>query len=354
MNSMKKLFFFIILSITYIAAINAQEVEEKKEFKPGGKAFAKVFWNYHYDMTEGADKKNTFELKRSYLGYKYNISENISTKITLDVGSDDGSAYTAFLKTAQLDWKIVKSVKVSLGLMGLKQHKTQEKQWGYRYISKTSQDEFGLSTSADLGVNTEITLSKMLKANLFVLNGEGYKKLQDNMGRIKVGGNLEFHPVEGLTIFGHYDNYSGNIEIEDPVTMQPVIRDTASISTIAFFAGYKTKKFRIGGEYNSQLNGKKYASQAEDQNLTAIAAYATFIINEQFEVFGKYMSLTSNKLEGATENWNYSKDGAQIIGGLQYKPVKKVKIAANYRTFIHEDSNETDESMFYINFEYSF
>ena len=352
---MKKLFFFIVLSIVYFTSINAQETEEKKEFKPGGKAFAKVFWNYHYDMTEGSEQRNNFQLQRSYLGYKYNFSETISTKITLDVGANDaGSDYTAFLKTAQLDWEVAKPVKISLGLIGTKQFKTQENFWGYRYILKSSQDEFGFGSSADLGINTELTFSKMLKANFFVLNGEGYKKLQDDMGRMKVGGNIEFHPVEGITVLGYYDNYGGNIEIEDPLTNLPVVRDTASINTVAFFAGYETEKFRVGAEYNMQMDGKKYASQAEGYDLNAIAAYATFIINEKFEVFGKYMNLTSNKIEGATENWNNSKDGSFILGGLQYKPVKGVKVALNYRTFIHEDSDIADESALYLNFEYSF
>ena len=190
--------FLFLLGINI--SMNGQE-----DFKPNGKAFGKVFWNYNYNFTEDATQRNTFALQRAYLGYVYNFSENISTKITFDgARTSAASSFTVFLKTAQLDWQVAQPVKLSLGLIGLKQFDTQEKFWGYRYIFKDFQDEFALGTSADLGVNAEITLAKNLKANLFVLNGEGYTRVQDNMGRMKVGGNLIFTPVKGLILKGFF------------------------------------------------------------------------------------------------------------------------------------------------------
>ncbi len=345
----------MILSLLCLINVNAQEVEKKDEFKPHGKAFGKVFFNYHYNATEGENPKNVFELQRSYLGYGYSFSEAISTKITLDVGQNDaGSAYTAYLKTAQLDWKMTDQVKVTLGLMGLKQFDTQEKFWGYRYVYKSMQDEFGFGSSADLGINGEFKLSDMIKVNLFLLNGEGYKKLQDDMGTLKVGGNVVFEPVEGLILKGYYDIYTGNIAVEDPATGNEVATDTTSIKSLAFFAGYKTEKFRIGAEFNKQIDGKKYASQAADHDLTGISVYGTYVINKKFEVFANYMKLSSNELKGQTEGWNYNKDGNLILGGVQYAPVKGVSVSLNYRTFKHDNSDINDYSAIYVNFQYKF
>lgn len=337
----------LLIAVFATGYIYSQDV--KPEFKPSGKTFGNVFWNYHYNLSEGSTQRNTFEIQRSYLGYSYAFSEKISTKITLDVGNDDGSAFTAYLKTAQLDWNVAAPVKLSLGLIGLKQFDTQEKFWGYRYIFKSLQDEFALGTSADLGVNAEITLAKSLKANVFLLNGEGYKKIQDEMGRLKTGANLIFTPVEGLILKGYYDIYGGKFQVNDSV-----IHDTTSIQTIAFFAGYQTKKFRIGAEYNVQLDGKKYYEQAADHNLYGMAIYGTYVINEKIEVFVDWLNFRSNKLDGATNTWNYRKDGSVILGGVQYSPVKGVKMSLNYRTFLYDNPDNTTGSLLYLNFEYAF
>ena len=67
----------------------------------------KAFWNYHYDFIENTIQTSAFELSRVYLGYKYSFNESVSTKITYDIGKNSaGSSHTAFLKIAQLDWKV--------------------------------------------------------------------------------------------------------------------------------------------------------------------------------------------------------------------------------------------------------
>ncbi len=349
--STKKLFIGILTILSLSFELFAQEeTATENEFKPNGQAFGKVFWNYNYNVTEDAEQRNSFALQRAYLGYQYNFSENISTKITLDgSGSSEASDFTVFLKIAQLDWKVVEPVKLSFGLIGLKQFDTQEKLWVYRYIFKSLQDEFKFGPSADLGANAEVSIIQNLTANFFILNGEGYKHIQDDMGRLKAGGNILFTPVKGLTFKGYYDIYGGNIEVNDSVT-----RDTCSIHTLAFFAGYKAAKFRIGAEYNIMLNGTKYAKQAADHDITGIALYGTCIINKKFEVFGQWMLYKSNKLEGSDETWNYDEDGNLFLAGIQYAPVKGVKVAANYRAFLYDNPDMNTDSYFFLNFEFAF
>jgi len=342
-----------IVSITFIMLmsvllLNAQEKQEN--FKPKGVAFGKVFFNYHLDLTEGSDKVNSFEIQRSYLGYKYNFSDKISAKITLDAGPVGvGSSYTVFVKIAQLNWQISKPIKLSIGLIGLKQFDTQEKFWGYRYIFKSFQDEFAFGSSADLGANAEIKIIKNLTANVFVLNGEGYKKKQDNMGRLKVGGNLVYKPINGLILKAYYDIYGGKFNRGDTLVV-----DTTSIQTIAFFAGYKINKFRLGAEYDLQKGGEKYYHIAADHNLRGYVIYGTYMFAKKWEVFAEYFSFKSNKLEGETDTWNYNKDANGIVGGFQYSPVKGVKASLNYRTFLYDNPKNTDENLIYLNFEYKF
>ncbi|MCP4552833.1 MAG: hypothetical protein GY834_12510, partial [Bacteroidetes bacterium] len=307
---MKKSIIALLVCVFSIPVIYAQEAENE-EFKPNGKAFANVFWNYHYDFTSNASQSSAFELKRSYLGYKYSFSETLSTKITFDAGSNSsGSAFTAFLKTAQLDWKIDKGVKLSMGLIGLKQHSDQEKHWGYRYIYKSFQDQHGFSTSADLGANAEFTLHKTVKMNVFMTNGRGYKNAQDDFGQHRIGANIVMKPTSHLVFKVYVDMLKNQYEEND------VIVDDPTITNLAFFAGYTSANFRFGIEYDMLKNGEKYSLAAEDHNLNGFSTYATYIIDKKFEVFARYDQLASNTLVSETDPWNLSKNGSAIITGI--------------------------------------
>lgn len=343
---------YIVLSIILISSscLFAQE-NETEEFKPSGKVFGKVFWNYHMDLSDGTSQRHSFALQRTYLGYNYNFSKNISAKITID-GSKASAASenTFFVKNAQLDWKVDDRFKFSGGLIGTQQFNTQEKFWGYRYIYKSLQDEFGFGSSADLGFNSEIKLTDQVTANLFVFNGEGYTQTQDKLGTLKAGGNIIVKPVDGLMIKAYYDIYGGKYELNDST----VVEDTASIHTLSFFCGYQNEKFRLGGEYNIQINGTKYATIAEDHNLTGYTLFGAYTINDKFELFGQWMQIKSNKPDGESQVWNIQKDGNLILAGIEYAPVKGVNMALNYRTFLYDNPDMASQSYIYLNFEFYF
>jgi hypothetical protein len=347
---MKKHFYTLFIAFFSFGFLNAQENQQTDSFKPHGNAFGKVFWNYHYSFD--GNQKSSFEIQRAYLGYKFNFSENISTKITIDGARvTEASPFTVVLKHAQLDWQVATPLTLSLGLMGLTQFDTQEKFWGYRYIYKSFQDEFALGTSADLGVNANLQLTDWLEADLFMLNGEGYTRLQDDFGMHKFGGDLVAEPVDGLILKAYYNL---NFKKYDKYGNDSIIADTTAIQNLAFFAGYQAEKFRVGAEYNLMLNGTKYYVASEDHNLTGISVYATYLINKKFEVFGNYINFMSNTLAGQSESWNYSKDGNIIIAGMQYVPVKGVKMALNYRAYLYKDPDIQDDNRIYVNFEFSF
>jgi len=347
-KKMKKGIFLLSLGIFFALYTNAQETKES--FKPGGKIFGKVFFNYNYNLTKEVDKNSSFEVKRSYFGAKYNFSKALSTKITFDVGSNAaGSAYTAFLKTAQLDWRLNSILKLTTGLMGLKQYNNQEHLWGYRYIYKSFIDEYGFGTCADLGANIEIKPIDMIKVNLFVLNGDGYKAVQDNYGKYRVGGNLILTPINGLEMKTYFDMMPSKV-----INAEGNVVDTATIGNIDLFAGYKAKKFRLGAEYNMLTGGTNYSHPATEHNLYGISVYGTYMLNEKFEFFGRFDQLRSNTLIKTTDAWNISKDGNAVIGGVQYAPVKGIKMSLNYQIWNYSDTNINTMSKIYISLEYKF
>lgn len=323
--------------------------QEQAGFKPSGKASGKVFFNYHYDMTSGEEQESSFEIKRSYLGYDYNFAKGFKASITLDVGKNDGgSDYTAFLKKAQLEWTMSPVVKVSLGMIGTIQFKEQERFWGYRYIRKSFSDEFGFEPSADVGVKANFKISDSFSANAIVMNGEGNKNLQDEDGKQKVGASL-IYSKNGLIAKVYTDVLTTTIADEEGNET-----DVTSNSFVGFL-GYKfSDQFRLGAEYNLLTNAEKFSDLAEDKDMIGLSFYSTYTFNEKWEVFGRYDKLSSNTLKGESEKWNLSNNGGAITTGVQYAPVKGVKMALNYQGYNFKDSNNEDNSLVFVNFEFKF
>ena len=114
-----------------------------------------TFFEYHSGDLDKANEKHGFKLSRAYLTYKNDISDELSFKFQTDVGQvANDNRWTAYLKKAQLDWKMNNGMKISLGLIGMNMFNVQEKTWGNRFIEKTALDFAGWSSSADLGFNS--------------------------------------------------------------------------------------------------------------------------------------------------------------------------------------------------------
>ena len=274
-----------------------------------------------------------------YLGYKYSFNESVSAKITYDIGKNNaGSSHTAFLKIAQLDWKLNSKFKLSMGMIGGKQFNDQEKIWGYRYLYKTLQDEYKFGSSADLGVNAEIKISDKLTSNVFIVNGEGYKNVQDEDGNQRFGTNLIYKLNKNITTKIYYDTHA--------------VVNSKAINNIGIFAGYKSDKFRFGAEYNEMQNGETYKTASENHILKGLSFYSSYILNDTFELFIRYDKLSSNTIDGSNSNWNYENDGALNMIGVEYKAVKGVKFSLNSRIFNYTDSNINDSSLIYLNAEF--
>jgi hypothetical protein len=325
--------------LVFLLTLPLLSISQENDSSPNGEPHFTAFWNYHYDFTENTTQVSAFEIARVYLGYKYTFNDAFSAKITYDIGKNSaGSSHTAFLKIAQLDWKVNSNFKLSMGMIGGKMFKDQEKIWGYRYLYKTLQDEYKFGSSADLGVNAEIKISDKLTSNVFIVNGEGYKNVQDEDGNQRFGTNLIYKLNKNITTKFYYDTHA--------------VVDSKAINNIGVFAGYKSDKFRFGAEYNEMQNGETYKNAAEDHNLTGLSFYGSYLLNEKFEVFVRYDKLTSNQVDGSNTNWNFENDGGLTMVGIEYKAVKGVKFSLNSRNFNYKDSNITDSSLVYLNAEF--
>ena len=271
---------------------------QQNEFQPSGKAFVKVFSNFNTEVTDGVSQ-SAFEVSRAYFGYEYNMSEHFSGKMNLDIGNPGvGSLQmTAYLKNAYVNYKNG-NFSAKMGLIGTNSFGFQEKLWSNRYIEKSFQDKNKFNSSADLGIGLGYKLSDWVSADLMIVNGEGYKKLQaDNY--FKTGIGVTVKPVKDFAIRGYYD-FMGH---DNGVTQ----------TTVAGAIGYNGSDLSAGVEYNLQQN----AGNTIDATKSGISAYANYSIGDQSKVFGRFDALKDNN--------------SLIIAGLEYAPVKGVKFAPNFR-----------------------
>ena len=321
-----------LIAITFaLLTSSALAQESDAEFKPSGRAFMKVYTNYHSTWTNGEANK-VFEIQRAYFGYQYQLSEYISGKLTLDVGDPNFGELemTAYLKHAYVQYKKDR-LTAKIGMIGLHQFKMQEDLWGGRYLYKSYMDEYKFGPSADLGAYVAYRVHKILSVDLTVANGEGYKKLEsDTALKYSVGATLM--PFRGLDFRASYDHMG---------------KDSAQ-QTLAFYLGYNQGKVAVGAEYNHQLNYKRI----NGHDRSGVSLYGSYLF-KKIRLFGRYDLLSSPTLSSDTDPWNYARDGQLVIAGVEFRPVKGLIVTPNYQAWMPADKSGVSHSA-YLSLEIKF
>ena len=332
---MKQLLTLLLLMPVFPFVCGQDSIPE--EPKPGVVS-AKIYTHFNYNLNPDDNPSTAFEVKRAYFGYKRQLDKHFSAEVKLDIGSvDDDSDFAlirryAYFKNAYVSYS-TGNIKTWFGLMDMLQFKVQEKFWGYRYIYRSYMDEYRFGSSADLGAGIQYSPSKKITTDLVLSNGEGYKSLQfDNVYRL--GAGLTLYPTENLVIRGYYTIH------------------TSEVHQMIFsgFLGYRYKKFRIGAEYNHQLN----YNFNEDYDRFGYSIYSTFILSEKWEIFARYDQLYSNILPEDDQPWNLGNDGSAIISGIQFAPIKYVNLSLNYQDWVEYAENGSTEPYLYLNVEIVF
>jgi hypothetical protein len=234
----------------------------------------------------------------------------VELKAVLDVGrldSENDYHYVAYLKNGQVTWKH-KGLTLSGGMISTTQFNMQEKFWGYRYIYKSFQDQYKFGSSADLGLMVAYKFADWVSADVIMTNGEGYKKIQGDMG-FQYGLGLTFVPVEGLSV----RLYGG---LNDATA-----EGKSDVYNYAAFVGYKCDRFSLGGEF-AMMQNTKY--EFGDDKL-GCSVYGSIKAHKIVDVYARYDWLNSLNSDYA------KKDEMAVIAGLQVKLGKYVKVAPNFR-----------------------
>ena len=320
---MKKTILALSAALLTVISVNAQV----------GKPSVKVFSNFNYNLSteEGETAFKEFEIKRAYLGYSYKIDEQFTTKITFDVGNNEsGSAYTAFLKIASLKWKNSDKLTLNVGMVGTKNFKFMEKSWGRRYIEKSAQDKYKWANSADLGVTADYKISDNLAIDAQILNGEGYKKVQDDSGLFRGGLGVTYKISTNLALRLHQDII--------PRSTYTDSTDSQYISTASL--AYSGTNFSLGYEASLKQNADNIIA---DEEKSLMSIYGSYKLNEDYTLFARY--------DDATET---AKEGSYTIYGIERQMTKGVTVALNMQSWTDAADGSEAENTLYLNLEYKF
>lgn len=313
MKRKSKLMIMAMAALILGGASMAQEQSSSK-----GKPIITIFGDAGVGFADGEINALGFNLERAYLGYDYRFDDRWSAKVVYDMGRGDDTKLQrlGYVKNAELDYKNG-NLSVKIGLTGTSQFNFQEKFWGYRYVAKSFQDENKWGSSADLGISAAYKFGSILSADLSVFNGEGYKKVQAD-DQLLYGLGVTATPLKGLSLRMYGEAKTA--------------RDTVAQYTAAFFAGYKCKAFRLGVEYNMQLN---HGSTAH-RDIQGLSLYGSGRLSDQFDAYARFDYGTSS----ADDAWCFAQDGTMILVGVDYHNCKLFSISPNVRFTQDADGNK--------------
>lgn len=319
--------------------------QEKEEFKPSGKVIVRSFFDYSQGFGE-ANKESGFDITRALLGYKYQLSPTLSGQVVIDgaSGRTPANKLEVYLRNAFLTWND-QGFNVNLGLTGLLQFKLQEDYWEHRYVLKSFQDLNKMGHSVDLGVTAQYTFNRYISADISLTNGAGYKDISKSESKRYAAG-LNLSPLKGLVfrVYGDIYNESESLRDKLPEGCESDNYKYRNQYNLSLFSGYKNELISLGAEFNKMFN----KGFIDSKNCYGYSFYSSVNLSPKWNVYARYDIMNSNTPSGYIEKWN-SLDGQLMIAGIEYQPIKQLKISPNLRN-LNPDRTKSEQYLF-INFE---
>jgi len=319
--------------IASLSLLFISQILFSQDTTPKGKAIGELFVDFHKCINDTINNTG-FSLNRDYFGYNFISDSKFSGTVILNIGDPDdhvtGSAsrrYT-YVREASISFKS-NNLKIDFGITGTKLWEFQQKFWGKRYLAKPYQSINEYGYIADLGIAADYRFNEKLKADITVMNGEGYSSLQlDNSLKTSLG--FVITPFEQLAI-RVYEGLQKAKGLWQPITVG--------------FIGFKNKLITIGGEatYISNLD------LIEGHHAWGFSGTGCINLSERYEIFIRYDYSTSATLPGEDKSWNSQLDGTFAVMGAQYSFSEVVKIALNYQGRNPHDPEVADSDGIYLN-----
>lgn len=312
--------FTLVISVNLFASVQGDST-----FVPSGKVWGTAFGDYFYKT--GGDSTgnqlqytsynkdfNTFEFRRIFLGYDYNISEKFFTSVVLGYDGSDvlpNSKRAFFIKDAYLRWKeIFTNSNLTAGLFTTPGYSVaSEVVWGYRSVEKTIMDQRGYLFSRDLGVMLNGYFDKEKNYGYYLMIGDGS------------GASLETNKYKRF-----YGNIVGNFAdkkiIVNAYTDYEAISSVQTNNTFQGFIGYKVPKFAAGIEYFFQY---QHLAATNDKMPSGISMFTSgTLYKEMIKFFLRYDYFNQD-----TKNSSTGFNQSFFTAGLDFMPHPKIHLMPN-------------------------
>ncbi|MEK6614622.1 MAG: hypothetical protein AABZ32_00695 [Bacteroidota bacterium] len=387
--------FWLLIANCMLPTANffAQD-KPKDDFKPSGKVWGYTFGDFYYKMggerafaekdatadsmyvmkgdttvgvkrwgdAEFAQKEKNhyaFTFRRIYLGYDYQFTKNISSRILLESSDGvltSGGDRTVFIKALYLEWKdICKKQTLKLGQISTPTWSTfTESKWSYRSVEKTIGDMRKIGRSNDLGIgmsgsiadikstpaDTAVKPKSLLNVSYNAMWGNGMGSKPENNYAKVVYGEVIFKIMNSILLEGYaeYDHSSALIK-GGP---QDGDRINTGKTIVKGFIGYEHEKFTIGMETVTQV--QKNAKVAPIDSATGTKKDTTDL-GQMGLSFWARGTITKDKLyafarldlfspDTDRRGWEYYKKDSDVkrynetflVIGLDWRPAKNVQV----------------------------
>ena len=297
-------------------------------------------WNrWTYQISDGEVTKNEMALKRGYFRLEPKFSEDIKGRFNLDFFSDDDNKVAdgagLKIKYVYLDFSNfipIKDSKLTVGLMQTYFGTIYE--WSYPTIEGDLSDIYKFVSSTDFGLGFSGKIPNGFGSyNLGVYNGEGYKKVGENINSdMNYVANLRITPINEVTFGVSYMFRSENdVDADNREEYNLMV----GIGKFAF------GNFTLLAEYLQKIESAPNVDNVDDVTTNVISILPVYKINDKIELLARYDIHDPN-----TNNDNDIEN--TIIAGLNYHITRdanyapKLFVQTNYKLTQSESDNKND------------
>lgn len=304
---------FVLIALT--TAVPAQDTARVKTFDYSKfKPVVHLFANAEYNPSAEVSKDYSFWIGRAMIGFQYQFDPHWSGKVLIDRTRLTGSMNTMYLKVATLRWAPNDRVALEAGAVNQNNYIPFETFWGYRFVAETFQDRYYQIPSSDLGIIAYFRISGRLSLDIAVTNGEGPRIDQDNFGKIRLAGGLNFNPS---------DKFRTRVFYQLKQSGEPGL---AAEQLFNGYAGYQPgKKVRFGAEFtyvSGFLNNPSFKTYG-------CTAFGCVTLYKTLNFLARYDRLMVSGESGISIP-SYNSQNA-LITGFSLSPVKGIILCLNYQ-----------------------
>ncbi len=128
---------------------------------------------YHFTSADNktVEYQHGFWIRRIYLTFDGEISNGISSRVTLEMNTPYGFGKSLqlvpFVKNAYLKYKPYRSLGILVGIIPSPTFDIVEQKWGKRYLEKTPEDLYKLGPASEFGLGLKGDFSWLKYYNVY-------------------------------------------------------------------------------------------------------------------------------------------------------------------------------------------